>query len=51
MTLESCVPVSIKDKCYDPFFGVIKEDMADIQALLVQCSVLNLSSEVVKILL
>ncbi|KAK3777867.1 hypothetical protein RRG08_038114 [Elysia crispata] len=34
VTLESCVPSGIKDKCYDPFFGVFKENMADIQALL-----------------
>ncbi|GFR94460.1 meiotic recombination protein REC8 homolog [Elysia marginata] len=34
VTLESCVPSSIKDKCYDPFFGVFKENIADVQALL-----------------
>ncbi|RUS78863.1 hypothetical protein EGW08_013368 [Elysia chlorotica] len=34
VTLESCVPSGIKDKCYDPFFGIFKENVADIQALL-----------------
>lgn len=34
VTLESYVPSSIKDKYYDPFFGVFKESIADVPALL-----------------
>ncbi|KAI8774778.1 meiotic recombination protein REC8 [Biomphalaria glabrata] len=33
-TLESCVPLSIKDKHYDPFFGVNKESTVDVDRLL-----------------
>ncbi|XP_059139423.1 meiotic recombination protein REC8 homolog isoform X2 [Physella acuta] len=34
VTIESCVPVSIKDKFYDPFFGAFKDSTVDVEALL-----------------
>ncbi|KAH9514493.1 hypothetical protein Btru_025442 [Bulinus truncatus] len=33
-TLDPCVPLSIKDKYYDPFFGVNKESTVDVDKLI-----------------